>query len=78
MEAKMLWVAREAELRLLPPKPHPATPRSRMSCGMVRILDISGVRLCSFYIKTSPAGYEILDVTDIEMSSRPHTCTSDI
>lgn len=72
MEAKMLWVAREAEPRLLPPKPHLATPRNRMSCGMVRILDISGVRLCSFYIKTSPADYEILDVTDIEMSSRPH------
>lgn len=51
--AKMLWVEREAEPRLLPLKPHLATPRSRMSCGMVRILSISiGMRyLFYFFLK---------------------------
>lgn len=43
--AKTLWGERGAEPRQLPPKLHLATPRNRMSCGMVRIWCIRSWRL---------------------------------
>lgn len=49
MAAKMLWVERGAEPRPLPLKPHLATPRSRMSCGMVRILTFSVENLSDYF-----------------------------
>lgn len=67
--AKMLWVERGAEPRLLPPKPHLATPRNRMSCGMVRIFGS-----LARFTAAGPAPVSFLYITrqlDIPLSSLP-------
>lgn len=67
--AKMLWVERGAEPRLLPPKPHLATPRNRMSCGMVRIFGS-----LALFTAAGPAPVSFLYITrqlDIPLSSLP-------
>lgn len=65
----MLWVERGAEPRLLPPKPHLATPRNRMSCGMVRIFGS-----LALFTAAGPAPVSFLYITrqlDIPLSSLP-------